>query len=239
MAAYSRCVRLTIVGCSGSAPSAFSGCSSYLLEHNGFRMLLDAGSGSAGPLQRWLAATDIDAVIVSHAHSDHWVDLTQIGYYRERAGSPPLPVIGPSDLPEVVWTNPEVFAATRAETGNRTLGPFVVRLALVDHGECWATRIGDALCYTADSAPCHALDELAAGCRTLLAEASGLDADEPLAGHLTAGDAARLAVRSGTELLVLTHLRGWHDHNALLAEAAAIAHCPVLLASPGLRVAVG
>jgi ribonuclease BN (tRNA processing enzyme) len=113
-----------------------------------------------------------------------------------------------------------------------------VRLARVEHGECWATRIDDALCYTADSEPCAALDDLAAGCRVLLAEASGLDADGPMPRHLTAGDAGRLAARSGSRLLVLTHLRPWQDHRRLLAEAAAIAGCPVILAQPGLRVAL-
>ena len=70
----------------------------------------------------------------------------------------------------------------------------------------------------------------------LLAEASGLDAAGPLDGHLTAGDAGRLAARSGTSLLVLTHLRAWQDHGDLLAEAAGLAGCPTILAQEGLRV---
>lgn len=231
-------MRLTVVGRAGSAPAPDSGCSCYLVESDGYKMLLDLGSGTAGPLQRYTTPADIDLVVLSHAHADHWADLTELGYFRDRAGCPPLAVVGASDLPSVVWTEPETFAATAAEPGTRTAGPLALRLSRVDHGECWASRIGDALCYTADSAPCAALDELAAGCRVLLAEASGLDADGPLDGHLTAGDAARLAARSGTGLLVLTHLRCWQDHGALLAEAAAIAGCPVVLASPGLRIAL-
>jgi ribonuclease BN (tRNA processing enzyme) len=103
--------------------------------------------------------------------------------------------------------------------------------------ECWATRIDDALCYTSDTEPCAELDELARGSGVLLAEASGLDGDL-LPRHLTAGDAGRLAARSGARLLILTHLRPWQDHERLLAEAAAIAPCPVILAQPGLRVAL-
>jgi ribonuclease BN (tRNA processing enzyme) len=57
-----------------------------------------------------------------------------------------------------------------------------------------------------------------------------------MSGHMTAGDSGRLAVRSGVRLLILTHLRPWHDQTKLLAEAAAIAKCPVILANPGLRV---
>jgi ribonuclease BN (tRNA processing enzyme) len=118
------------------------------------------------------------------------------------------------------------------------MGPLAVRLARVDHGECWATRVDDALCYTADSGPCAALEELADGCTTLLAEASGLDADGPLPKHLTAGDAGRLAARSSAKLLILTHLRPWQNHMAVLDEAAQFAGCPVLLAYPGLRIAL-
>jgi ribonuclease BN (tRNA processing enzyme) len=229
-------VHLTVVGCAGSAPGPDSACSGYLVEAEGYRLLLDLGAGAAGPLQRYAAPADIGAAVISHAHTDHWSDLTQLWYHRARNGCGPLPVTGPSDMPEVLTSDPDAFTAVVATAGDHTFGPLTVRLAQVEHGECWATRIGDALCYTADTAPCAAIDELADGCAVLLAEASGLDADGPLKGHLTAGDAARLAVRSGAELLVLTHLRAWQDHVALLNEATQIADCPVILAHPGLRV---
>lgn len=231
-------MHLTVVGCAGSAPGPDSACSGYLIEAEGYRLLLDLGAGAAGPLQRYAKPAEIDAAIVSHAHTDHWSDLTQLWSLRVRDGCPPLPVVGPSDLPEALTSDPDSFTASVASPGDHTFGPITARLARVEHGECWATRIGDALCFTADTAPCAAIDELADGCAVLLAEASGLDADGPMKGHLTAGDAARLAVRSGASLLILTHLRAWQDHLALLAEAAGIADCPVILAHPGLRVAL-
>ncbi len=232
-------VRLTIVGCSGSVPGVVSGGSCYLVEAGEHRLLLDLGSGSIATLQRYTGAAQIDTIVLSHSHTDHCGDLDQFGYLRTLTPTPPVRVVGPPDLESYVWNNPEVFAATRATPQPFTIGPMTVRLAAVEHTrECWAARVGDVLCYTADSAPCPALDELADGCRVLLAEASGSDVDGPLPAHLTAGDAARLAVRSGARLLVLTHLRPWQDHGALLDEAAAIAGCPVVLAHPGLRVSL-
>ncbi|GAA4205732.1 MBL fold metallo-hydrolase [Actinocatenispora rupis] len=231
-------MRLTVVGCAGSAPGPDSACSSYLVEAGGYRLLLDLGPGASGPLQRYVLAGDVDAVVLSHAHSDHHADLTQLGRLRAETAAPPLPLTGPSDMPDVLRTDPDSFTPTIATPGPHRYGPLDVRLARVDHGECWATRIGDALCYTADTGPCQAIDELADGCRVLLAEASGSDADGPIPRHLTAGDAGRLAARAGARLLVLTHLRAWQDHPALLAEAAALAGCPVVLAHPGLRVAL-
>lgn len=229
---------LTIIGCAGSAPGPDSACSCYLIEHDRFNLLLDLGAGASGPLQNFAEPADIGAVILSHAHSDHSADLTQLWRLREVTHAPPLPVIGPSDMAEVLTTNPECWTTSVARAGPVSVGPINVQLARVEHGECWAARIGDALCYTADTEPCQALDQLAAGCGVLLAEASGLDADGPMAGHLTAGDAARLAVRSGARLLILTHLRAWQQHRHLLDEAAQIAKCPTVLAHPGMRVAL-
>lgn len=233
-------MRLTIVGCSGSVPGPESSCSCYLVEQDGFRLLLDLGTGATGPLLRYAEPDEIDAVVVSHAHGDHWAGLVDLGYLRVRSASRrPLPVTGPSDLPPVLRTNPDVFAITTATAGRRQVGPWSMRLAAVEHHrECWATRLDDTLCFTGDTAPCAAIDDLAAGCRVLLAEASGLDTGDPQDGHLTAGDAGRLAARSGAELLILTHLRPWLDPVALQDEAAAAAGCPVVLAYPGLRVRV-
>jgi ribonuclease BN (tRNA processing enzyme) len=233
-------VLLTIVGCSGSAPGPDSACSCYLIQQDGFALLLDAGNGASGPLQRYAAPQDVDAVILSHAHADHYIDISQLQYLRNVTGAPPLPIIAPANLPGLLLLiRPESWAITTPRPGPVQLGPLAVRQARVAHGqmECWATRIGDQLCYTADTEPCAALDELADGCGVLLAEASGLDGDQ-LPRHLTAGDAGRLAARSRTRLLILTHLRPWLDHPALLAEAARHAPCPVILARPGLRVAL-
>ncbi|QNE22730.1 MBL fold metallo-hydrolase [Kribbella qitaiheensis] len=236
---------MTVVGCAGSAPGPDSAASSYLVEKDGYRLLLDLGAGAAGPLQRYASAEDIGAVILSHAHSDHWSDVTQLSYYRSKAvrdGSDcgPLRIFGPANMNEVLTTNPVDFTATITQAGDLDLGPLRARLAQVQHGdpECWATRIDDALCYPADTEPCAAIEELADGCGVLLAEASGFDADGPMRGHLTAGDAGRLAAKAGSKLLILTHLRAWQDHLRLLDEAAQLAGCPVVLANPGLRVAL-
>lgn len=231
-------MQLTVVGCSGSAPGPESSCSCYLVETDGYRLLLDLGAGASGPLQRYVPPTAVDAVILSHSHSDHSADFTQLWRLRLVTQAAPLPVIGPSDMPEVLRNNPDCWTPSVAKPGLLTMGPITARLARVEHGECWATRIDDALCYTADSQPCAALDELARGCRVLLAEASGFDADGPMTGHLAAGDAGRLAARSGANLLVLTHLRAWQKPADLLAEAAELAGCPTILAQQGLRVAL-
>ena len=95
-------MKLTVVGCSGSFPGPDSPASCYLLEqeHEGrtWRVLMDLGSGAFGVLQRYVDPLDVDAVLLSHLHADHCLDLC--GFYVMRkyhpSGPPPrLPVWGP------------------------------------------------------------------------------------------------------------------------------------------------
>jgi ribonuclease BN (tRNA processing enzyme) len=72
-------MRLTIVGCSGSFPGPDSPASCYLVEaeHDGatFRLVLDLGSGALGHLQRYTDLESVDAVVLSHLHADHCLDI--------------------------------------------------------------------------------------------------------------------------------------------------------------------
>lgn len=84
-------MKLTVVGCSGSFPSAGSACSSYLVEADGFRLLLDMGNGALGELQRHVGLYDLDAIFLSHLHADHCIDMCAyfvVRYYRHDGGRP-------------------------------------------------------------------------------------------------------------------------------------------------------
>ena len=54
-------MRLTVVGCSGSIPGPYNPASCYLLEAEGFRVVVDMGSGALGTLQRYVGTNDVDA----------------------------------------------------------------------------------------------------------------------------------------------------------------------------------
>jgi ribonuclease BN (tRNA processing enzyme) len=228
-------MKLTILGCSGSVPGPDSVCSSYLLQHDGFRLLLDAGTGATGPLLRHIPPGELDAIFVSHMHGDHAGDLLNIWYHKDRfaVDRPPIPVYAPDTLPMWEYDYETAFAKVVDPLLTDHIGPLGVRLAPVQHVDpTWAIRIDDKLCYTADTAPCPELDELAGGCEVVLAEAARFDADEQKGGHLSAGDAGRLAASADARLLIVTHIRPWHDASAILDEAAAYATCPVIAAHP-------
>src|SRR5487761_81872 len=92
-------VRLTVIGCSGSFPGPDSPASCYLVEADGFRLLLDLGNGALGALQRHAPLDGIDAVCLSHLHADHCLDLCSFWVartYHPEGPRPRIPVYAPA-----------------------------------------------------------------------------------------------------------------------------------------------
>ena len=69
-------VKLTVLGCAGTFPGPDRACSSYVIEHEGFRLLIDVGNGALGPLQQHIGLLNVNAVLVSHLHGDTSTALT-------------------------------------------------------------------------------------------------------------------------------------------------------------------
>ncbi len=67
---------LTVLGCAGSYPGDGVPCSGYLVRSDSTAVVLDMGHGTLPVLRRHIDLADLDAVVVTHAHPDHWVDLT-------------------------------------------------------------------------------------------------------------------------------------------------------------------
>ncbi|MDQ2810339.1 MAG: MBL fold metallo-hydrolase [Actinomycetota bacterium] len=91
-------MQVTVIGCAGSFPGPDSPASCYLLEAEGFRLVIDMGNGSLGVLQRYAELFGIDAICLSHLHADHCIDLAAYWVARQFApdgAQPPIPVYGP------------------------------------------------------------------------------------------------------------------------------------------------
>jgi ribonuclease BN (tRNA processing enzyme) len=229
-------VQLTVLGCAGTYPGPDSACSSYLVEHDGFRLVLDMGAGSLGELQKHADLLDVDAVYVSHLHADHCIDLVAYSYARRYhpGGLPPrLPVYGPAGLAERMCGAFEappvdglrgVYDFREVPVGSRRIGPFTVTSARTNHPvECHALRVeadGRSLTYSGDSATSDALVDLARGTDLFLCEATWPDAPgNPPGLHLSGREAGEHAARAGVGSLVLTHIVPWADREAIAAEA--------------------
>jgi ribonuclease BN (tRNA processing enzyme) len=246
-------MRLTVVGCSGSYPGPDSPASCYLLEADldgrTWRILLDLGSGALGALHRYVDPLAIDAVLLSHLHADHCLDLT--GYYVMRkyhpsGQQPRIPVWGPVgtadrmarayDLPlEPGMTGEFDF---RTWDGPVRIGPFTVEAVPVVHPvPAYGLRVsvdGITVAYSGDTGPCPALARVADGADLLLAEASFREGDDnPVGLHLTGADCGELASRADVKSLVITHVPPWHDGQVALREAAELYDGPLELARAG------
>jgi len=231
-------VQVTVIGCSGSFPGPDSPASSYLIEAEGFPLLLDLGSGALGALQRHVGLYDVGAICLSHLHPDHCMDLC--GYYVARKYGPdgikpPIPVLGPSGSAERMSTaygeDPapgmaKIFDFETLQAGAREVGPFKVTAARVYHPvEAYGFRVeygGRVVTYSGDTGECAALTELAQGADLFLCEASYLEQPGlPPGVHLTAAEAGEAAARAQVDKLILTHLVPWNDPARTLAEAKA------------------
>jgi ribonuclease BN (tRNA processing enzyme) len=232
-------MRLTVVGCAGSFPGPDSPASCYLLEADGFRLVIDFGNGSLGALQRYAALSAVDAVCLSHLHADHCVDLYSYSIaraYHPAGPMPAIPVYGPAGTAERIayihGSNGDDLGLTKRftwetlEPGRLTIGPFDIQLAHMNHPvETFAYRFnhdGRVLVYTGDTGETEEIPALAAGADVFLSEAAFLEApDLPPDLHLTARQAACYAGRAGVGKLVLTHLQPWTNADDARAEAAA------------------
>jgi len=245
-------MKVTVVGCSGSMPGPESAASCYLVEHDGFRLVLDMGHGSLGSLQRFAEVPDIDAVAVTHLHADHWIDLTAL-YVALRYGpygiSRRLPVFGPdatADRMADAYGMPR-SPGTHATFDFRSLpltsviGPFRVRTARMNHPvEAYAIRLdadGQSLVYSGDTGRCSELTDLASGADLLVAEASCVDGqDNPPDLHLTGKEAGEAAATARVPHLVITHVPPWNSGETALTEARSIFDGRTTLAAPGLVI---
>lgn len=244
-------VRLTVLGGCGGWPAAGTACSGYLVEHDGFRVLVDPGYAVLPRLLEVCDAASVDAVLVSHGHPDHCADLNPLLRARsmKERPAPPLPVHAPAGALEAVLaldrpgTLDDAFEWHRFEPGaSFQAGPFSVRSWPLPH---WVPNAGlrlqaagASIAYTGDTGPSPDLLELARGCDLFLAEATypdRLPADS--ARYLSsARQAGRVAADAGAGRLVLTHLWPGTSPEESVRAAAASYDGEIAVAVPGLSV---
>jgi ribonuclease BN (tRNA processing enzyme) len=240
-------MRLTVLGGCGAWPTADQACSGYLVEHAGFRVLIDPGYATVPQLMRVTDAMTLDAVLVSHGHPDHCADLNPL--LRARAlrddPAPALPVYAPQNALNPVLALDrkgmldDALELHEFDPGDQfAVGPFDVRSWLLPH---WIPNAGlrleadgDSLAYTGDTGPSPELVTLARDAGVFLAEATYphlVPADA--AKHLSsARQAGQTAARAGVGRLVLTHLSPGTDRRTAIDAAAEYYDGDIRVAAP-------
>ena len=253
-------MKLTVLGKSPAWSDAGGACSGYLVEGDaGGAFLLDCGNGVFGKLRERLDYRAIDAVVVSHLHGDHLLDIVPFAYAR---------TVGPDAVPNAKVARPRLIAPPGADAFFRRLAGtwgdddriaaafeieeyhpgatfevcgVEVRAHPVPHfGPTNAIELraggGGRIVFGADGRFSDELVAAAAGAEVLIAEATLAEADTaPVEerGHMCALEAGRLAKRAGVGRLVLTHISDELDLDFALEQARGSFAGPVEVAAEG------
>ena len=250
-------MRLTVVG-AGPAYTDRPGATgaSYLLRLQGGSLLLDLGQGSFPRLAGQLDPATLDAIVISHLHPDHFIDLVALRHYlRWEEPRRRVRVIAPAGLEtrlDALHADPGFSrAALDVETlspGRQTVGPFELEAARVRHTDSsFGFRVtnaaGDAsgtgLVYSGDCGRAEDLDVLARPGDTLLCEVSfGPGPVQPGAEHLDGPAVGQLARRVRAGRVLLTHLQMGFDRDATIESVRARFDGPVELVDPGFETTI-
>ncbi|MBS4761425.1 MBL fold metallo-hydrolase [Carnobacteriaceae bacterium zg-ZUI252] len=228
-------MKLTILGCMGAYPSNNMATSSYLIESDGFKLLLDMGSSSFQNLAKIMEPTDIDALILSHYHHDHIADVGVLSYafqlkpVLEEKKQKQLTIYAHQQnerFSDLTIPNVSTGIAYNPEEILR-VGPFKITFLKTIHPViCYAMRIEDkvskkVLVYTADSAYLADFITFAKNADMLLADGMLLDGNENHPAHMTSAQVAKIAELADVKEVVLTHLPPFNQET-LLQQAKAV-----------------
>jgi ribonuclease BN (tRNA processing enzyme) len=237
---------VTVLGCCGSYPGAGGACSGYLVDDGTTKLWLDAGSGSLANLQRHCALDQVDALVLSHEHPDHWSDVEGwVIALRHLSGPRGVPVFAPAGLRERTYhpSEPHLAWHTVADGDTATAGTMSLTFSRTDHPvETLAVRLesgGVAVGYSADTGPGWSLEALGPGLDLALCEATVPSTEEGKMQHLSARQAGASARAAGVGRLVLTHLWPTLDLSRVGPEGAEAFGAPVDVASDHAVFSVG
>jgi ribonuclease BN (tRNA processing enzyme) len=233
-------VKVTVLGSAGSHPGNGRACSSYLLSAGERHILLDCGNGSVTNLMDAVDPADLDAVIISHLHPDHFVDLYGLHYALRfhREGAKTVDVYAPSGARELLTGlllgesaasfNRHLPVHVAAAGQKLELGPFVVDLFAANHPiETLASRVtvdGRIISFSGDSGASDELIACAEQSNLFICDSTWVSRDAPFPPdvHMTGTEAGQHANAAGAERLMVTHVFPQRDPEQVAADAETV-----------------
>lgn len=252
-------VRLTVLGSCAAWPEAGRACAGFLIEHFGYRLVLDLGNGTLPNLLAQLesdVAEGLDAVVITHSHPDHMVDAHALMRARlyGREGLRKLRLVAPAPVvarlasleegdEEAVKT---VFQYEEPMGQAIKLGPFDVTTKILPHYvDNVGVRLdvaGITIAYTGDTGPSASIAELGENADLFIVDATDRhqqphrpqDSEPNLL--LTSALAAQAAKAARSRRLMLTHFWPGNDRDQARRDALKFFDGDVIVATEGLVV---
>jgi ribonuclease BN (tRNA processing enzyme) len=226
----------------------------YLIRTRSTAILLDFGQGSFPRLAAEIDPGELDAIVISHLHPDHFIDLVALRHYLRYGAATPrrARVLAPAGLAErldALHAEPG-FARVALDCedlaeGALPIGDLRVEARLVTHtAESYAFRIssrgaGRGVVYSGDCGRASDLAPLIRPGDVLLSEVSfGPGPVPPGAQHLDGPAVGKLAAQTGVAEVLLTHLQMGFDRDATIASVANQFDGPIRIVDPGDRIAL-
>ena len=223
-------MKITVIGCWGGFPKVGEATSGYLIEQDNFKLLLECGSGVLSLLQQKSNLGDLDAVLLTHYHHDHFCDIGPLQYARQiktQLGqiSKPLPIYAPKGefFNFLKWED-YTYGESYEESSKFNVGPFQISFIKNVHPvEAYSIKIkcdNGTFSFTSDTSYFEGLNDFFYDSDLLISECSFYaHMDGTKAGHLNSVQAGMLAENAHVKKLVLTHLPHFGDLNDLITQA--------------------
>lgn len=245
---------VVVLGSCGAFPEPGRACSGFAVEWDGFRVVLDLGYATLPRLLELWPDGRVDAVVITHEHPDHCVDLHglfRMWFYGGFSGRVPL-FCPPGVLARLAGLEPDVDLEAVFDVsvlpGSYRVGPFALTGVSLPHfvpnaGVRLAADGADGavLAYTGDTGPGAGLVELGRDADVFIVEATDRvgELDRPSRNLMTSREAGVWARRAGARRLVLTHFWPGNDRAVAVAAARAEFGGEVVAAEEGLVLPLG
>ncbi len=233
-------MKITALGVSSAYPKAGGACSGWLIQQDDTYLLVDCGTGVLSNLQKIIPFQAITAIVITHFHADHFLDLVPFRFAL-KYGLPPeersrpflyVPPDSSKKLDEFAdHFDPSdgFFSGVFDLQEYQPNVPFRVGSLLVETTPVvhYTPAYAVAVCtdkkvvFSGDTGPCEELVKFAEGADLLVCEAtdSSEEVNSDFRGHLTPEEAGETARRAGVKRLVITHLWPHRDTQEVLSLA--------------------
>lgn len=237
---------IRIIGCAGGYPDAGKPTSGYLVSYGGRNILIDCGSGVLSELQKYVPISQIDAIILTHLHSDHICDIPVLKYALQmnklhHEDIHPIPVYAPQE-PEIqlksIMGDENLLVHLISEESTIELFGAGITFRHTKHSvECFSVRIDynkSVFSYSSDTSFDPDLYEIFENADLAIMDCGSLDNDPYSSrNHMSPGECYSIFLYSGTKRVVLSHLIPYYDISDVIEEAAKPGDWPFEIAQPG------